>query len=177
MTDLSIEVARTFQDAGYDTWEVTSDRGKIVCFENVVLCGFVYFFDTVDELLGEWKEREERVIRRFSPSLRQIGEKAWNTYSVFLTADSNPSASWAIGAIEEDFQLTRKITRMGLTDSGSVKQALLPLLPLSSALELGLVDFEQRLKERLRNLPDTAVDALFRGADARRVADLLRGHK
>ena len=130
MTDLSIEVEITFQDAGYDTWKVDNTSDDILCFENSVLCGFVYFFDTVEDLLSNWKQREERVIRRFSPSLRQIGEKAWNTYSVFLTSDSNPAASWAVGAIEEDFQLTRKIARTGLIETESVKRALLPLTPL-----------------------------------------------
>ena len=111
LMDIPTQVEIVLRDAQYDTWVSTSTSSPVICFENAALMGFAHVFDSALALLDEWEARQEHVLARHAAALRAAGIKAWNVYSLLLTAESAPDQTRAIERIEEDFKLTRKIAR------------------------------------------------------------------
>jgi hypothetical protein len=81
---------------------------------------------------------------------------------VFLgEAEANYGERVALSSIEENLTGTRKLARAGISDSESLRAALLPLLPIQNAPHLGAVDMAAEIKLRTTELPTRVVDAFL----------------
>ena len=158
--DIPTQVEIVLRDAQFDTWVSTITPSPVTCFENAALMGFVHVFDSARALLDEWEARQKHVLARHAAALRAAGTKAWNVYSLFLTAESAPDQTRAIERIEEDFELTRKIARESVRTVDDVELALLPLISIRSKPSLGVSNFNDRLRSRLKDLPQDAAPTI-----------------
>src|SRR5438067_237143 len=84
--NLSSQVQIVLQDAGYRTWLDAIEAGTAICFEDDSAIGFVFIFETPRTLIERWRNIENVLLVRNAGLLRKAGDKAWNVYSVFLTA-------------------------------------------------------------------------------------------
>lgn len=171
--DIPTQVEIALRDAQYDTWVSTSSSSPVTCFESVALMGFVHVFDSARALLNEWETRQDHVLARHSVALRTAGAKAWNVYSLFLTAESAPDQTGTIERIEENFELTRKIARESVRTVDDVERSLLPLISIRSKPSLGATDFKDRLRSRLKDLPSEAVTAFLSDTSSVEVSRIL----
>lgn len=171
--DIPTQVEIVLRDAQYDTWVSTGTSSQVTCFESAALIGFVHVFDSARSLLDEWDTRQKHVLARYAATLRAAGVKAWNVYSLFLTAESAPDQMRAIERIEEDFEFTRKIARQSVRTVDDVELALLPLISVRSKPSLGEYNFNDRLRARLKDLPEKAVTAFLSDTSSIEVARIL----
>lgn len=171
--DIFTQAEILLRDAHYETWTWSGSSGPVTCFENAALMGFLHVFDTADTLLGTWRANQQGALTRHAGSLRGAGAKAWNVYSVFLTPDHDARRGREIERIEEDFSLTRKISRGSITTADDVETALLPLLSLRSKPLLGASNFETRLRTRLKDITPEAVTAFLNETTPAEVARIL----
>lgn len=171
--DISRQAEITLREEGYETWPWTGATPPVTCFENAAVIGFVHVFSSREELLAGWKSSQQAVLYRYAAALRGAGAKAWNVYSVFLTAAESTSQQRVIAQIEEDFTLTRKIVRAGVRTPADLEHALLPLSSVKAQPVLGEADFEVRLRARLREIPPEALTAFFGEARPDDVARIL----
>jgi hypothetical protein len=123
----------------------------------------------------DWAARQQLVLTRHATVLRGAGAKAWNVYSVFLTADHSASKRRAIERIEEDFSLTRKIVCAGVRTADDVDNAVLPLTAVWAQPLLRESNFEVRLRSRLKEMSSDAVTAFLGKATPEEVARILGG--
>ena len=173
LMDIPSQVEIVLRDAQFDTWVSTGTSSPVTCFESAALMGFVHVFDSAHALLDEWETRQKHVLARHAAALRAAGAKAWNVYSLFLTAESAPDQTRAIERIEEDFELTRKIARESVRTVDDVERALLPLISIRSKPSLGASNFNDRLRSRLKDLPQDAVTAFLSDTSGIEVARIL----
>ncbi|MGE0014452.1 MAG: hypothetical protein AB7S62_19735 [Azoarcus sp.] len=171
--DISTQAEIALRNAQYDTWSWSGPSGPVTCFESTAVMGFVHVFESAEALMGGWQASQKTALARHVVSLRGAGTKAWNVYSVFLTADRAPSLARAIERIEEDFTLTRKIARTSITTAEDVERSLLPLMAIRSQPLLGASNFEDRLRARLKDVPADAVTAFLNETPAADVARIL----
>jgi hypothetical protein len=168
--EIETHVEVILREARYETWRWNGAGHPVVCFENALVVGFVHVFPTTEELLAGWEPAQKLVLTRHSPALRAAGMKAWNVYSVFLTGHA---AGPPVEHLEEDFSATRKIARAGVRTPADLRRALLVLLPLQSAPVLGEADYEARLRSRMKDLGQGAVEAFLGLAPAPDVVRVL----
>jgi hypothetical protein len=173
--DIYIQAEIVLRDAGYDTWSWTQSPPSVISFENQTLIGFIHVFETAGALLEKWQSDQQAVLARHSAALRGAGPKAWNVYSIFLTAEQGTQGQRGVERIEEDFSLTRKIARTAVRTPQDVERVLLPLIGIKAQPLLTEVDFETRLKTRLKDIPADAVTAFLGPIKAEEVARILGG--
>ena len=171
--DIAYQVEIALRDAGYATWRARQGSNSVVCFENPVLIGFVYVFDSTTALLNQWESAQETVLKQYNGALRGAREKAWNVYSIFLTGEKDPSRQRAIERLEENFALTRKIACGSIRTAKDVQHVLLPITSVQAQPSLGATDFKDRLKNRLKEVPSAAVRAFLANTDVSEVAHIL----
>jgi hypothetical protein len=171
--DISTQIEITLREADFDTWLWTSAEPNVICFENAVLIGFVHIFSSAENLLERWEAAQASVLSRHSPALRAAGLKAWNVYSVFLTAEPAPNQQRAVERIEENFSQTRKIARTGVRTQEDVVNALLPLTTMKAQPILSDTDFEDRLRSRLSTVPKNVLTAFLSDVPAEDIAKIL----
>jgi hypothetical protein len=135
--------------------------------------GFIHAYPTAQALLDSWSKDQQMVLARHSAALRAAGQKAWNVYSIFLTQEPAPQAQRAADQIEEDFSLTRKIARTSVRTPEDIEKALLPLTSVRAQPLLGESKLEDRLRQKLKDLPESAVTAFFGPVPAEEVARIL----
>jgi hypothetical protein len=171
--DISTQAEIVLRNAHYETWSWSGPNGPVTCFESAAIMGFIHVFESAEALMAGWQASQKTALARHATSLRGAGSKAWNVYSVFLTAERAPSLVRAIERIEEDFTLTRKIARTSVTTAEDVERSLLPLLAIRSQPLLGASNFEDRLRARLKDVPADAVTAFLNETPAADVANIL----
>lgn len=171
--DIATQAEIVLRNAHYETWSWSGPSGPVTCFESAALMGFVHVFVNADALMSGWQASQKTTLARHAASLRGAGIKAWNVYSVFLTAEHAPSLTRAIERIEEDFTLTRKIARAAVTTAEDVERSLLPLMGIRAQPLLGATNFEDRLRSRLKDVPTDAVAAFLNETPALEVARIL----
>ncbi|MEZ4417183.1 MAG: hypothetical protein R3E10_15625 [Gemmatimonadota bacterium] len=163
----------TLGQHGYRVSVDSQGDRPLLLFENRSVFGFVASYETPAELLSDWGHTQESFLNRYSRALQLHPTKAWNAYGVFLAAlPGDVFASHRFGAIEEDFNATRKIARAGTASAVEVRRALAPLLTISDADVLAKLDIEHRLAS---HLPDSLRLALLKAQPANRIADLIEG--
>jgi hypothetical protein len=167
------EVEAVLSKAGYRITHKPAVPDSIV-FEDDSLYGFVVEYDSISRLREAWRSAEELFLTFHAPSLRQAAQKAWNCYSVHITADAgSESEIRALLAIEEDFKSTRKIARGALSSRKDLVHALAPLLPLQNVVAPERQSLQPDPKGRLREWPAAAVEALVGDAAVTEVVALL----
>ena len=172
--DLAKEVEVVLRDAGFETWPWGDGLGPVICFEDETVLGFVHVFTSIQSLLSGWESAEDKALARFNPALRKAGEKAWNVYSIFLSEEDPSSMSFEkINRIEENFRQTRKIAKGGISSTESVRNALLPLLPISSLSVIDSVSFEDRLQSSLQEIHADGAKAFLKGIIPLDVVNIL----
>lgn len=171
--DIATQVEIVLREAGFDTWQWSGAVVPVICFENSALMGFVHVFPSAEDLLSRWQSAQNAVLSRHGAALRAAGAKAWNVYSVFLTEDGALTQQRSIERIEEDFALTRKIARAAIRTHEDVERALLPLTAVRAQPVLSETDFEDRLRERLRNVSADVLAAFLGSVPAEDVAKIL----
>jgi hypothetical protein len=151
MIDLLSTMQVMLQEAGFITRLTSMDRSSIVCFEDDTVAGFGLVFDSPELLLEHWKVKETALLKRYAPSLRVAGEKAWNIYCLFVcAAPADLIQSREVRWIEEDLERTRKIAACGVRSREDLMRALLPVLPLQYQPQLRPEDVTERLESRIR---------------------------
>ena len=171
--DIETQVEVILREAGYETWALSGGHVPAICFEDPTVIGFVHVFPTAASLLQKWHQAQEIALRRYAPALRAAGGKAWNVYSVLLTADQSPALARRIERIEEDFALTRKISRGGIQTATDLDRALLPLLPVKSQAVIAAADYIARLEAHLKDLRPKSITAFLGKVPAADVARIL----
>lgn len=158
------DVQLALRAAGYDARPAIVEGTAVLGFEDASLIGFVHEFPGVESLFAEWRDAEARVLRAFSDRLRAAGDKAWNVYTVLLTAGlATPEAEQRLLTIEEDLSMTRKLARAHVT-TDSLSAVLLPLLPLQPNLVSNVDDFESRVRVKLASVASANVAAALLGS-------------
>jgi hypothetical protein len=175
MTDMNAIVQIVLEEAGYTVWLVSADQSTAVCFEDEAVMGFVCVFAEPEELLSRWKSVEATLLIRYASRFRAAEDKAWNVYSIFLSAkEGTDEQTREIRSIEENLERTRKIAASGLAGRADVVTALLPVLPIQYKPILEGEDFTERLKKRIAAIAPAAVDvALNEDVPASEVVPLL----
>lgn len=171
--DITTQAQIVLRDAHFETWSWSGPQGPVTCFENSSVMGFAHVFESAEALMAEWQTSQKTALARHAVSLRGAGSKAWNVYSIFLTADRAPSLARAIERIEEDFTLTRKIARTSIRTAEDVEMSLFPLIAIRSQPMLVASNFEDRLRARLKDVPADALTAFLNDTPAADVARIL----
>ena len=119
--------ARRLTSGGYNV----VSGGDEVRFEDASVLGFAVEFPTIERLLSGWQEAQDRFLRSCAGALRRDRRKAWNVYSIFLTAEhASIEAVRALVSVEENFESTRKIARSGVVTERDIESAMAVLLPM-----------------------------------------------
>lgn len=175
MIDLLSTMQVMLHEAGFSTRLTSLDRSSIVCFEDEALAGFGCIYASPRSLLEHWKATETALLKRYAPSFRVAGEKAWNVYCLFLCATpADVLESREVRWIEEDLERTRKVAVCGVRNREDLVRALLPVLPLQYQPELRSEDVTERLENRIRSiLPSAPHVVLDQSVPAAEVVKLL----
>ena len=173
LMDILHQVEIVLRDAGYTTQRARQGTRFVICFENAMLIGFTHVFESSAKLLTQWEAVQRAVLKQYNVALRNAGDKAWNVYSIFLTDDAESSRQRAIERLEENFALTRKIARGGIRTNKDIEHVLLPLTSIQARPSLGVTDFEDRLRVRLKEASSDAVTAFLSETAANEVAHIL----
>jgi hypothetical protein len=173
--EIATQAEVVLRQAEYNTWRSTGVSPPVTCFENATLLGFIHVFASLDELMAHWESRQQVTLARHAVALRTAGVKAWNVYSIFLTAEEPSSRLRALQQIEENFSLTRKIARVAIRTAEDVERALLPLTAVKVQPLLADADFKSRLRSRLKGVPLDALSAFLDETNADEVARILGG--
>jgi hypothetical protein len=160
MIDVLSTAQLVLRDAGFAPRSRVVERGTVVCFEDDALIGFCSVFDDPVTMLQGWRSREQSILRQFTSSFHEAGDKAWNVYCVFLSGGSGDAEQTRqVQWIEEDLERTRKIAACGLGSRDDVVRALLPVLPLQHQPQLQAEDATERLRRRITTLAPKAGSA------------------
>jgi hypothetical protein len=149
MSDLVAQARGVLERSGFATGMVGAD--SVTCdFEDVSIMGRLHVLDSAGLLLEEWERLQDQFLREHANQFSRDPTKAWNLYSVFLTArPADESERARLFAVEENFRGTRKIARAGIGRREDLERALAPILPLQNLLSIGTTDATRRLVERL----------------------------
>jgi len=171
-----IDECRTaLEAAGYRT--TLGDGSPSTCFfEDESVLGAVFLHPTADALLERWEKHQDHFLGSHSGRLRTDPVKAWNIYTIHLTADMGIAANASrLFEIEQDFRGTRKIVRIGIVGRSDIKEALLPLLGLQHRLTLSRSNLLVRLRDRLAMSDKALVHLLDDVQDAEVAGELMEG--
>ncbi|SRR6266567_3298507 len=170
--DIRQEVILLLREAGYRVRE-NFDGMSSLYFEDSTIMGFASVEASYDEILANWKHRQDEFLRANAKRLRNAPLKAWNAYSIFLTSDSRSEEEKRnLYVIEEDFQGTRKIARSDILTRDDIERALYPILPVRNIAPLHLGDPLERLWSKLE-LSQRVRQAFLSAATPEDLADLL----
>jgi hypothetical protein len=174
MINVNEEASRRLREASFDIATTPVEHGQAFLFENDTVLGFTLLYETAADLIDRWAADADRLIatRRFQ--LKAAGNKAWNTYVLFLAvARPSPIEAVALSLIEEDLAGYRKIARAGCGDLTDLNRALLPLLPVQSAPFLDAVDSKLEVRQRATEISPKLLDAFLSEADEQIVLQIL----
>jgi len=158
--NLISEARSLLEEAKY--WTHMPDiTGSMFYFEDHSLMGFLSVHDSFEDILNKWEKKQDLFITKNADRLRTSSDKAWNVYSVFLTAKSCPPKLLSkLYEIEEDFRGTRKVVRTGIETNSDLKIALITFLPIQNVIMLESEDLNKRLIESLVSIDRTFSDLL-----------------
>ncbi|MBF2761093.1 MAG: hypothetical protein ISN28_12680 [Ectothiorhodospiraceae bacterium AqS1] len=171
--DIATQSEIVLRDSGYETWSRSIKSRTMVCFENIVVVGFVHVFSSAKELLEKWETAQHIALFSHSTQLRLADLKAWNVYSIFLAEDGTKSDQYEVERVEENLTLARKIARINVRTRDDVKHALLPLTAVKTQPMISDANFESRFRSRLRSIPDEVLNAFLGDVEADEIAKML----
>ncbi len=131
MIDIPAECRRIFAEASISTAAIDGRVSPALAFEGATVLGFVVIFRDPATLLQQWRSDVESLISSHQFGLRRAQLKAWNAYVILLAqAPATYAEQVALSAIEEDLTGMRKLASGGIADIDSLREALVPLLPI-----------------------------------------------
>ena len=146
-------------------------------FEDLSIMGQIHVFGSADEIVETWEFVQDEFLKHNASRFLRDATKAWNLYTILLTAQTPASQVAAkLFSIEDDFRGTRKIARAGVTTREDIAVALAPILPLRNVLAVRLVDAKERLVERLGAITPV-LSSLVSGAPPESIVATLLGRK
>jgi hypothetical protein len=168
----ALDVEAVFRDADYHCWAAPYDP-TILLFEDDSILGFVVLFETAEQLLSQWKEKQGRFIARMSVELRRSSRKSWNCYAVFLANEKAETDHLALLAdLEEDLSLTRKLVSDHVSSVSDLQRVLMPILPIQNQISSTLLE-QEGVSSRLSSWPEDARRVLETGGSATEIVELL----
>lgn len=170
--DLLVQLRELLESAGFTTFR-PGPASQILHFEDISLMGQVHVLESAAAIVDSWERLQDEFLRQNASRFLRDATKAWNLYTVLLTAQpADEHMSAGLFKIEEDFRGTRKIARAGVASRDDVSAALAPVLPLQHLLLVRLADAKLRLQDRLSaSHPGLSAVASSSGAEA--IADAL----
>lgn len=136
----TFDIESVLTDASYRCTPAKYDPA-VLLFEDDSIMGFVVFFETVEELLSQWKEKQGQFISRMAVELRRSSRKSWNCYAIFLTREKVPIGfAPRLSDLEEDLSLTRKLVGDDVSSVGAIFRVLMPILPLQQKPSINSVE-------------------------------------
>jgi hypothetical protein len=103
MIDLLEESHRLLNASNIMTNVIDTLRGKVLAFEGVTALGFIITYSDTAGLLESWSADAAALISEHQLSFRRAQAKAWNAYTVFLSAGpASYGEQVALNVIEED---------------------------------------------------------------------------
>ena len=170
--DIRQEIISILQDDGYRVQE-NFDGISALYFEDSTIMGFASIEENHYAILQNWKRSQDEFLRLNAKSLRSSPVKAWNAYSIFLTAAScSEEEKRELYLIEEDFQGTRKIARSEVLTRDDLTRALYPILAIRNIAPLRMEEPLERLWTKV-SLPPKVRDAFLSESSPEELADLL----
>lgn len=167
-------ISSVLQKDNYYEFVVESFDVACIGFENDLNLGFVYCYETTDNLLKNWKSNSDQLLSKYQFQLRSAGEKSWNVYSVFLSFGASGSEeNTLLAQVEENLSGTRKIARAVDPDLNGIRSGLLPLLQIQNPPILGPIDMVEEIKTRSSSLPQKGVEAFLAGAPNNEILRLM----
>ena len=158
--DILTQSATLLKHFGYETEFRDMANQGVLYFEDESLLGFVWV-DDAGTIIANWQEVQDQFVRTNASKLRQSLTKTWNLYMVCLASERcSAEQQMAFVTIQENFRGARKIIQSGITGESQLVRALYPLLPIQNLVSLDAEDPLGRIREQLKQLPVTAVDAL-----------------
>ena len=149
MSRLIDDVRTELKAAGFATLLPRPDS-LALHFEDISIMGQIHVLGSADEIVTKWQVVQDEFLKHNASRFLRDATKAWNLYTILLTAQTPaPEVAARLFSIEDDFRGTRKIARAGVTTREDVAVALAPILPLRNVLAVGIVDAKERLVERL----------------------------
>jgi hypothetical protein len=162
MSDPISLMAVALRDAHYSTNRLSFAGREVLWFEGDTVFGFVIGYETAADLIHTWSEDLAAILTRHALILRRGGQKAWNTYAFFVTANvASSSEVLAMSVIEENLAGTRKIARGGVSTDLTARAVLLPLLPIQQAPQLEAVETIGAIRMRATEVGDGAFKAFL----------------
>src|SRR5437016_1545841 len=135
----------------YDVGRTGRERPSVY-FEDYSLFGLLVVYDSVSELIADWRKEQDVFLNKHAPLLRNASQKAWNCYTVHLTsASATLQETEVLISIEEDFASTRKIARGSIITTADMIAALLPVLPIQNPVSMTAESAEDVVKGRLKD--------------------------
>src|ERR1051325_3174630 len=102
------EAQQILEQTGY--YVRSSNLGESFDFEDETLYGFLKIYPSAEAIVEHWEKEQDEFLQRYARRIRANPPKAWNAYSVFLTATDAPGdVKTELRQIEDDFRGTRKI--------------------------------------------------------------------
>jgi hypothetical protein len=128
--DLLYTAESVLRQAGFRTAR-KPDHPDVILFEDDTVLGLLAVHASAEDLVTTWREQQDHFLRANASRLRRDPQKAWNTYSVFLTQAPLESVASDVLGVEADVHATRKIVKGQMLTTLDVQEALAPLLPLA----------------------------------------------
>lgn len=174
MMDLLTESEELLRAAGFVTQRATVDSRDTLVFEDSTVVGFMFVYGDARSLLSAWEADSIQMVSKYQFGLRRAAKKAWNLYAIFVSADpADSSLSAGLNAIEEDLTGMRKIARAGVSNSGELREVLLPLLPLHAAPRMQAVEIRDEIRLRATEIERRVLDAFLSDSDDGSVLQVL----
>jgi hypothetical protein len=164
--DLLYTAESVLRNAGFRTAR-NPDGPDVVLFEDDTVVGLLSIYATAEELVATWRVQQDHFLRSNASRLRRDPQKAWNTYSVFLTQASLDSVASDILGVEADVHATRKIVKGNILTTPDLREALAPLLPLATQAATDSTSLDETVNSRL----DAPQREFFQLVSNREVAD------
>jgi hypothetical protein len=86
MIDLLEESRRLLNASNILTNVIDTTRSKVLAFEALTALGFIIPYPGAASLLESWRADAAALISEHQLSFRRAQAKAWNAYTIFLTA-------------------------------------------------------------------------------------------
>ena len=146
-TQLLAAVTDVLTLGGYHQGPVTVDQADFRLFEDALGIVGLAVYDTWPQLLDSWHLAQGWLVDAIAENLNTREPKAWEGYLVLMTPGlHSPADELVVSDLRNNTNRVRKLVATGneLSDLGTVRDVLLPLLPIDlqgvEAVQGGVLD-------------------------------------
>lgn len=162
MIDILAQSEKLLRNEGFATQPYVANDTPGLLFEDSSVIGVLLTYRTTDHLLQNWELDSDVAVREHQFALRHAGQKAWNFYTVLLSAgEVTHPQTVRLSLIEENLTATRKLARGGVNEQTDLRAALLTFLPLQNAPSLEAVDLIAEIRIRASEVNEAVLYAFF----------------